>query len=112
MEATKPLRELGTPLFDMSGPTPFAAVQTGFDPLFPRNTLRAYWKSQYLDELADEAIDVDRASGRSTGPAPLTLVNMFHMGGAIADVDPEATAFADARGPVHGLDRRDVDRRS
>jgi FAD/FMN-containing dehydrogenase len=93
-----PLRELGTPLFDMSGPTPFTVVQSGFDALFPRNTLRAYWKSQYLDELSDEAIDViaDRARNR---PAPLTLVNTFHMGGAIAAVDPEATAFAERSAP-------------
>ena len=32
----QPLRELGTVLFDMSGPTPFTGVQSGFDPLFPR----------------------------------------------------------------------------
>ena len=94
MAATAPLRELGTPLFDMSGPTPFTAVQQGFDPLFPRDTLRAYWKSQYLEEFSDAAIDVyaERALDR---PAPLTLCNMFHMGGAIADVDPEATAFSE-----------------
>ena len=36
-----PLRELGTVLFDMSGPTPFVGVQSGFDALFPRNQLRA-----------------------------------------------------------------------
>jgi hypothetical protein len=93
-----PLRELGTPLFDMSGPTPFTAVQAGFDPLFPRNTLRAYWKSQYLDELSDDALEViaDRARNR---PAPLTLVNTFHMGGAIGAVDPEATAFSERSAP-------------
>jgi Berberine and berberine like len=93
-----PLRELGTPLFDMSGPTPFTHVQSGFDPLFPRNALRAYWKSQYLDELSDGAIDVlaDLARNR---PAPLTLVNAFHMGGAIAEVDPEATAFSERAAP-------------
>jgi FAD/FMN-containing dehydrogenase len=98
MEAMAPLRELGTPLFDMSGPTPFTAVQAGFDALFPRNELRAYWKSQYLDELSDAAIDViaDRARNR---PAPLTLVNTFHMGGAIATIDPEATAFAQRAAP-------------
>ena len=88
----------GTPLLDMSGPMPFTAVQAGFDPLFPRNALRAYWKSQYLDELSDAAIDViaERALDR---PAPLTLVNTFHMGGAIAAVDPEATAFAERSAP-------------
>jgi hypothetical protein len=98
MEATKPLRELGTPLFDMSGPTPFTAVQAGFDPLFPRNTLRAYWKSQYLDELSDEAIEVIAAKAQDR-PAPMTLVNTFHMGGAIAEVDPEDTAFATREAP-------------
>jgi FAD/FMN-containing dehydrogenase len=98
MAATQPLRELGTPLFDMSGPTPFVGVQTGFDGLFPRNCLRAYWKSQYLDELSDEAIDAVAAAALDR-PAPITLVNMFHMGGAIADVDPEATAFAARTAP-------------
>jgi FAD binding domain/Berberine and berberine like len=95
---TSPLRQLGTPLFDMSGPTPFVGVQTGFDPLFPRGELRAYWKSQYLDELSDGAIDTiaDRAQDR---PAPLTLVNVFAMGGAIADVEPEDTAFATREAP-------------
>ena len=98
MEATKPLRELGTPLFDMSGPTPFVGVQTGFDPLFPRNQLRAYWKSQFLDELSDGAIETIAARAAER-PAPLCLVNVFHMGGAIADVDPEETAFATREAP-------------
>ncbi len=98
MEATKPLRELATPLFDMSGPTPFTAVQTGFDPLFPRAALRAYWKSQYVNELTDEAVGALAAKAQER-PAPLTMVNTFLMGGAIADVDPEATAFATREAP-------------
>jgi hypothetical protein len=98
MEATKPLRELGTPLFDMSGPTPYVDVQAGFDPLFPRNTLSAYWKSQYLDELSDGAIEAI-TSNAANRPAPLTLVNTFAMGGAIAEVDPEDTAFATRDAP-------------
>jgi hypothetical protein len=92
------LRELGTVLFDMSGPTPFVGVQTGFDPLFPRNQLRAYWKALHPKTLDDEAIDeiADRALDR---PAPQTLVNTFHMGGAIADVRPEDTAFPERSAP-------------
>jgi FAD/FMN-containing dehydrogenase len=98
MKVMQPLRELGTPLFDMSGPTPYVGVQTGFDPLFPRDTLRAYWKSQYLDELTDAAIDTIAAKAGDR-PAPLTLVNTFHMGGAIADVGEEETAFAQRSAP-------------
>jgi FAD/FMN-containing dehydrogenase len=98
MKVMQPLRELGTPLFDMSGPTPFTAVQSGFDALFPRNQLQAYWKSEYLDELPDAAIDLIAAKALAR-PAPLTLVNTFHMGGAIAGIDPEATAFAERTAP-------------
>ncbi|MGH4025005.1 MAG: FAD-binding oxidoreductase [Pseudonocardiaceae bacterium] len=96
--ALAPLRRLGTPLFDMSQPTPYTAVQSGFDPLFPRNTLRAYWKSQYLADLTDEAIAViaDRALDR---PAPLTFINILHMGGAIGAIGPQDTAFAERSAP-------------
>jgi FAD/FMN-containing dehydrogenase len=98
LKATEPLRQLGTPLFDMSGPTPFVGVQTGFDALFPRGELRAYWKSQYLDELSDGAIEVIAAKAAER-PAPLTLLNVFAMGGAITDVGPEETAFATREAP-------------
>ena len=98
VEEMQPLRELGTVLFDMSGPTPYVGVQTGFDPLFPRNQLQAYWKSQYLDSLPDEAIDTIAAKANDR-PAPLTLVNTFHMGGAINDVGPEDTAFHERSSP-------------
>ena len=73
-------------------------MQAGFDPLFPRDTLRAYWKALYLKGLDDEAIDVIAARAQSR-PAPLTLVNTFHMGGAIGDVGPEDSAFAERSAP-------------
>jgi FAD/FMN-containing dehydrogenase len=98
MDLMRPLRELGTPLFDMSGPTPYIGVQTGFDPLFPRGELRAYWKSQYVDELTNDAIDTIARLAQDR-PAPLTLVNVFQMGGALAEVDPEDTAFATRSAP-------------
>jgi hypothetical protein len=94
MTTMQGLRELGTPLFDMSGPTPYRGVQSGFDPLFPRDALHSYWKSQYLESLPDEAIETIVRHAQSR-PAPLTLLNTFHMGGAINDVDPEATAFSE-----------------
>jgi hypothetical protein len=98
MRILQPLRELGTPLFDLSQPMPYAAVQAAFDPFFPRQTLRAYWKSQYLDELTDDAIDaiVGRANDR---PGPMTLVNTFRLGGAVNRVGPEETAFAERSAP-------------
>jgi hypothetical protein len=98
MEVMRPLRELGTVLFDMSAPTPLTAVQTGFDPLFPRGELRAYWKSQYLGQLSDEAID-EIATRVQDRPAPLTLTSTWRMGGAIAAIGEEETAFAERNSP-------------
>jgi FAD/FMN-containing dehydrogenase len=98
MRTLQPLREFGTPLFDLSQPMPYAAVQTAFDPFFPRQALRAYWKSQYLDELSDDAIDALAARAQER-PGPMTLVNTFHLGGAVHAVGPEETAFAERSSP-------------
>jgi FAD/FMN-containing dehydrogenase len=93
LRATAPLRSLGTVLADLSGPTPYTHVQSGFDGLFPRGGMRSYWKSHYVDDLGDDAIaTVSRLAQER--PAPLTMIAVLQMGGAIARVDPEATAFA------------------
>lgn len=94
MRVMQPLRELGTPLFDMSGPTPFTEVQSGFDWLFPRNAQRSYWKSLYLDELSDGAVEAIAAAALSR-PSPVAVVATFHMGGAIRNVAPDTTAFSE-----------------
>ncbi len=98
MDALAPFRSLGTVLHDMSGPTPYTAVQTSFDPFFPRGALRAYWRSLYLDEMGDAAVDAV-ARLAADRPAPLTLVNTYHLGGAIHALDADATAFAERSAP-------------
>ncbi|HEY2195348.1 MAG TPA: FAD-binding protein [Actinomycetospora sp.] len=98
MTTLQPLRELGTPLFDLSQPMPYTAVQTAFDPFFPRQALRAYWKSQYLDELTDDAIDAIAARAADR-PGPMSLANTFHLGGAVHDVGAEETAFPERSAP-------------
>jgi FAD/FMN-containing dehydrogenase len=94
----QPLRELGTPLADISQPMPFTAVQTAFDPFFPMGKLQSYWKAQHLPTLSDDAISViaERANQR---PSPLTLVVTFHMGGAINRVGATETAYAERSAP-------------
>jgi hypothetical protein len=98
MHVLQPLRALGTPLFDMSQPMPYAMVQYAFDPFFARQALRAYWKSTYLDELTDDAINTIARTALDR-PAPLTLVNTFHLGGAVHAVTAEDTAFAERSAP-------------
>jgi FAD/FMN-containing dehydrogenase len=91
--ATRALRELATPLLDMSGPVEYLEFQRSLDPFFPAG-VRRYWKALYLDGFSDEAIDltVDRSVRR---PSPETLVIIRHCGGAIARVGAEETAFGD-----------------
>jgi FAD/FMN-containing dehydrogenase len=98
MKVMQPLRELGTPLADISQPMPFMAVQTAFDGFFPMGKLQSYWKAQHLPALSDDAIAViaERANQR---PSPLTLVVTFQMGGAINRVGPTETAYAERSAP-------------
>jgi FAD binding domain/Berberine and berberine like len=98
MKVMQPLRELGTPLADISQPMPFKAVQTAFDPFFPMGKLHGYWKAQNLASLPDDAIDVI-ASRAKQRPSPLTLVVTFQMGGAINRIGPTETAYAERSAP-------------
>jgi FAD/FMN-containing dehydrogenase len=81
-----PLRKLAAPLLDMSGRMPYYEVQKLFDEEYP-NGRRYYWKSSYLRELSDAAIDVLVEFGRAR-PSPLSSVDVWLQGGAIAKTTP------------------------
>jgi FAD/FMN-containing dehydrogenase len=87
----QPLRELGEPLIDLSGPWPWLGLQSGFDPLYPKGGFY-YWKSRSLAELSSDAID-DIADFAGRRPSPLTDIIVWHNGGAITDVGETATAY-------------------
>ncbi len=98
MAVMQPLRDLATPLADISQPMPFTAVQSAFDPFFPRGALQSYWRSVYLPDLSDEIIDLVAKKGGER-PAPLTFVDTYVNGGAIGRVGSEETAFGDRSAP-------------
>jgi FAD/FMN-containing dehydrogenase len=98
MKVMQRLRELGTPLADISQPMPFNGVQTAFDALFPMGKLQSYWKAQNLASLPDRAIEVIAARANQR-PSPLTLVVTFQMGGAINRVGATDTAYAERSAP-------------
>ncbi len=92
-EFVQPLRELGEPLLDLSGPISYFAVQQAFDPFFTVKRERLnYWKSLYLETLDDDAIDRIVARGLDR-PNPWTLIPIRHMGGAAARVPADAMAL-------------------
>jgi len=97
------LRTLAEPMADISGPLPYTGVQSAFDGFFPRGQLHAYWKSLYVRDLPDEAIDLivesgkERPKGRSE--FELAYLDVYPMGGAVSRVDPVATAFGERAAP-------------
>src|SRR5205807_5819572 len=86
-----PLREVTTPLLDMSSPMPYLVAQKLFDPDYPKGD-RYYWKSIYLPELSDDFIRVFSDHG-ARRPSPRNLIAVWSLGRAIARVKPEETAF-------------------
>jgi FAD/FMN-containing dehydrogenase len=88
----RPLRECAPLLADQVGPLPYMALQSIVENFNPPG-LRNYWKSNYLRELSDAAIDV-LVDHYATVPAPHTHVVIEHLGGAVSRVGEDATAVA------------------
>jgi FAD/FMN-containing dehydrogenase len=89
---TQPLRTLGAPLCDLSGPIPWTALQGMFDPFVPKRDLHYYWKNAYLNRDDDEVLDylVDVAA---TLPSKYTYLVFQALGGAMGRVGAADTAF-------------------
>jgi FAD/FMN-containing dehydrogenase len=87
----EPLRALGPPLVDTRGVMSYRQVQTMLDAGSPPGR-RNYWKSSFLDALPDGAIDALVACFRER-PAPGAQIILECMGGAVARVGSDDTAF-------------------
>src|SRR4029453_15829701 len=90
-EVVRPLKEFGRPIVDLLEPKPYVALQSTFDPNVPHGWHR-FWKSVELPPLTDGAIDtlVEHAS-MQTSPKSYCIV--FQLGGALARVREDETAF-------------------
>jgi FAD/FMN-containing dehydrogenase len=90
--AVKSLRALGKPIADVISSHPFTAWQAAFDPLLTPGA-RNYWKSHDFVDLPDDAIKVILDAVR-TLPSPECEVFIAHVGGAMARVAGDTTAWA------------------
>ncbi len=90
-EIFRPLTESATPIADLSGSMAFTDLQSMLDEDYP-DGLRYYWKSIYLTELTDEVVDL-AVRHTEAAPSPLSTIDLWHLGGAVADVPKDATAF-------------------
>ena len=89
--AMQPLREIATPVVDLSGPMPFRAVQQLFDPDYP-NGRHYYWKSIYINGLGGDVIE-RLVAGAADRPSPLSSLDVWALGGAPGRVSAGSTAF-------------------
>lgn len=88
----QPLRDSGSPVADMVQPIPYTTMQTMLDDGFP-NGLQNYWKSSFLREISDEAIDTIIAHF-TAAPSPLSAMVIEQFGGAGSRVGKGETAFS------------------
>jgi FAD/FMN-containing dehydrogenase len=98
------LRAFGSPLVDLLSPKPYVAFQSALDDTVPHGW-HYYWKSTNLAGLSDDAIAVIAEHAYAAG-SPRSYAAMFHMGGAVARVPYESTAYAGREVPhniiIHG----------
>ena len=87
-----PLRSFGSPLADLVGVRPYAALQTMFDATVPHGW-HYYWRSTDLGSLEDPAIAALVEHTARIG-SPRTYSLLFQLGGAIADIAEDATAYS------------------
>jgi FAD/FMN-containing dehydrogenase len=89
---------LGRPAIDLLGVQPYCALQQSVDAGVPWG-MRSYLKSDFLADLDDAALDALADSAAQRGH-PMSHVLLRRLGGAVADVPADATAFAH-RDAVH-----------
>ena len=86
------LRSFGTPIMDQVGVVPYTAVQSIAENFNPKG-LRNYWKTSYLAQATDEAIDT-MVEHHLRVPSPFTHQVLYSFGGAMARVGPDETAVS------------------
>jgi FAD/FMN-containing dehydrogenase len=87
----EPLRTFARPVADLSAPVSWIQAQTFFDPDYPDGRYY-YWRSTFLDQIHDDVIPVLIESCLRC-PSPLSTVDLWYLGGALARTGPRDAAF-------------------
>ncbi len=87
-----PLRRFGSPLIDLVARKPWLAHQSMFDVTVPHGW-HYYWKSTDLPRLEDDLINLIVSNSLKI-TSPLSYSVIFQLGGAVAAVAEDATAYS------------------
>jgi FAD/FMN-containing dehydrogenase len=87
----RPLRSFGSPALDLCAPKPFVSHQRMFDPSFEPGWWY-YVKACDVAGLSDEVIETVAEYGRRI-VSPISSIALWQMGGAVARVGDNETAF-------------------
>jgi FAD/FMN-containing dehydrogenase len=83
-------KELPTPYFDWCGPMPYTALQTLFDPFYPKG-LQWYWKGAFVKELPDAAITAHVESAKKANV--FSAMHLYPIDGAVHAKGASDTAW-------------------
>ena len=90
-------RAVAEPIADLLGPMPYQMIQTLIDPLWEKG-ISAYFKATNLARLDDVLIE-RLCELHLAAPGPQCEIHVHQMGGAVARVADDATAFAERSMP-------------
>jgi FAD/FMN-containing dehydrogenase len=89
--AVRPIKEFGAPALDAIGPMPYCQLNAMLDAAYPKGALN-HWKSAFLAQLSDEAIDqMIECFGKC--PTPMGQLLLEHYHGAVTRIGIGDTAF-------------------
>jgi len=90
-KAVRALKTIGSPAMDATGPMPYSQLNSMLDAAYPKGALN-YWKSSFLAELSDDAIDT-MIESFARCPTPMGQILLEHFHGAATRVGVSDTAF-------------------
>jgi FAD/FMN-containing dehydrogenase len=89
--AMRRLKAFGRPVIDTIGPMSYCELNTMLDEGYPKGALN-YWKSHFLADLTDEAIDT-MVDAFERCPSPMSEIMLEHFHGVATRVGISNTAF-------------------
>jgi FAD/FMN-containing dehydrogenase len=88
----RPLREFGVPVADQLDRLPYPVLNTLLDPMFGVPGALNYWKSAFLSNLSETAIEVI-VNAYENAPTEMCALVIEEFHGAVTRVEQTATAF-------------------